>query len=206
MNFKSALLSLNKLEAIEIFHNFERDKLEQDFIEDIMVPILEEVGDGWKNGEVSLAQIYICGSICEEIVNIIYKPIEMTNEAKSKIAIVTLDDYHSLGKKIVYSVLRTNKIDVLDFGAALSVDEVIRLIIENNIEILIISALMYPSALRVKEFRKRLIDSNMDIKIVVGGAPFRLDDALWKSVNADAMGDAPMDTVNVIKEMRGLAL
>lgn len=47
-----------------------------------------------------------------------------------------------LAKRIVYSVLRAAGFELLDFGLALSVDEMVHKTIENQVEILLISTLM----------------------------------------------------------------
>jgi methanogenic corrinoid protein MtbC1 len=91
----------------------------------------------------------------------------------------------------------------MDLGSVATVDEAFELVKENNIKILIVSALMYPSALKVLTLKSKLKEAQLDTKIIVGGAPYRLDKALWKNVDADAMGDAPMDTVNIIKQWEG---
>ncbi len=44
---------------------------------------------------------------------------------------------------------------------------------------------------------------DFNVKIVVGGAPFRFDDQLWREVGADAMCRTASEAVDVIHEVMG---
>jgi len=114
-------------------------------------------------------------------------------------AIAVLQDHHALGKRIVYSVLRAGGYRVLDFGQGLSIEKLVRKTVENQIEVLLISTLMLPSALKVTSVKEKLIAEGVQTKIVVGGAPFRLDSDLWKRVNADACGKNASDVIKTIQ-------
>ncbi len=74
---------------------------------------------------------------------------------------------------------------------------------EDRIKILLLSVLMLPSAIRIKEVTDNLKRDNIDIKIIVGGAPFRFDNNLWKEVGADATGIAASDAVRIVSEFQG---
>jgi methanogenic corrinoid protein MtbC1 len=73
-------------------------------------------------------------------------------------------------------------------------------VVQDRVEILLVSVLMLPSALRVKELRARLTQAGRNIKIAVGGAPFRYDDQLWREVGADAMGRTASDAVKIVRQ------
>jgi methanogenic corrinoid protein MtbC1 len=51
--------------------------------------------------------------------------------------------------------------------------------------------------------RARLQALGSEVKVVVGGAPFRLDDQLWKEVGADAMGREASEALDIIAKMMG---
>jgi methanogenic corrinoid protein MtbC1 len=83
----------------------------------------------------------------------------------------------------------------------LQTDQLVRLVDEHHVKILLLSVLMLPSALRIRELKAAL--GNRDVRIVVGGAPFRLDEQLWKEVGADAMGRDSSDAISIVTEMMG---
>lgn len=160
---------------------------------------LERIGTGWENGNISLAQVYMSGIICEELIEKYLPKSEVKRDNLPRMAIAVLKDHHSLGKRIVYSVLRAGGFEVLDFGQGLNVDDLVNKTIDNEIEILLISTLMLPSALNVKEVKEKLVAKGVNTKIVVGGAPFRLDSNLWKSVSADADGKNAANIIRIIE-------
>ena len=118
-------------------------------------------------------------------------------------AIAVLEDYHTLGKKIVSAFLRANGFKIIDYGHGMTVDNLVQRTKEDKIEILMISTLMLPSALKVKDVRQRLHDEGCDVKIVVCGAPFLFDSELWKEVQADAMGENASRAVEIMNTMMG---
>ena len=85
----------------------------------------------------------------------------------------------------------------------MDVDHLAEKAIHQGIEVLLISTLMLRSALRVKDLRKRLRDLGGDVKILVGGAPFRFDDQLFKDVDADAMGTSASDAMAFLRNGLG---
>jgi len=201
--FKKALLELNRLEVTSILEKVKEYEGDADFVEDILVPVLEDIGAGWEKGTVALSQVYVSGRICEELIDILFPMKANKLDTDASIAIVTYDDFHPLGKKIVYSTFRASGINLLDYGFGVEEDELIEKVIADNISILVVSVLMLPSALRIKDLKARLNERGVDVKILVGGAPFRFDSELWKEVGADAMGRTPLDSLKVIKGWKG---
>ena len=166
-------------------------------VEEILVPCLEKIGSSWEDGRIALAQVYISAQICEEILIKTLPAIDKSNESTPTIALVLLEDYHALGKMIVKSSLIAAGHSVLDLGR-MTVDEIVASVKKENIKILLVSVLMLPSALLVKELRKRFDLEHLETKIVVGGAPFRLDNNLWKDVGADDYGTVASDAIQIV--------
>ena len=67
-DLKTTLLQINRIEAAKIFKNFyEKDK-NFEMLEHLTIEVLEKIGDGWENGQLSLSQVYMSGVICEELI------------------------------------------------------------------------------------------------------------------------------------------
>lgn len=199
--FETALLKVNRVKAAEIFEECYLSENSIDALEVLTVNSLERIGEGWETGTVSLAQVYMSGIICEELIEKYLSELPFTRKDGPKMAIAVLQDHHALGKRIVYSVLCAAGFELMDFGQGLSIDEVVNKTIDNQIEILLISTLMLPSALKVNEVRKKLISHGYKVKIIVGGAPFRLDSNLWKTVGAQADGKNALNIINIIETL-----
>lgn len=173
-------------------------------MEELIIPALNDIGTRWETGEISLSQIYMSGRICESLVDVMLPPGNPDRKNQPKIAIAVLEDQHALGKRIVYSVLRSAGYEVTDYGAGVSVEDLGTMVKRDGIEVLLISTLMIRSALRVKELMKVLRDSDSRIRVMVGGAPFNFDHELWKEVGADAWSPTASDIIPVIEQWKGL--
>ena len=143
------------------------------------------------------------GIICEELVNTLFSSSTKGFFSHRNIAIATYYDYHMLGKRIVYSMLRSCGYNILDYGRV-DCASLAKKVAEDKIEILLLSVLMLPSALHIKDLRKCLREQGKDIYLVVGGAPFRFDSELWREVGADAMGKTASDALGIVNSIAKL--
>ncbi|MBF0125825.1 MAG: cobalamin-dependent protein [Magnetococcales bacterium] len=199
-SFRQALASFDRLRAEELFQHALTLGTPTEMVERLIVPALEQIGGDWESGQIALSQVYMSGRLCEDLVNQMF-PAEgaPVGEARTRGAIVVLRDYHMLGKRIVYSMLRTSGVHLLDYGR-LDVEEVVERVIADQVNILLISVLMLPSALKVQEVRAGLEARQARVRILVGGAPFLLDPLLWREVGADAMGRNAVDGLRILRQ------
>lgn len=196
--FRDYLLNVDRFRSRKLILE-NKDKI--DVIEEIIVPVLEEIGNGWQSGIYSLSQVYMSSVICEELSLEIFGKEKKETEKHSNIAIVTFDDYHTFGKKLVKLSLLSSGYEVVDFGQIFDENELIQKVVENEIDILLMSVLMLPPALKIKDLKPKLLEANPNIKVIVGGAPFRFDKNLYKELGADASGESAHDAIRLIKEM-----
>lgn len=201
LEFENALLEINRVKTAEIFEKCYEKEQHFDLLENLTINTLERIGEGWENGTISLAQVYMSGVICEELIDKYLPKLNVKRKKVPKIAIGVLQDHHALGKRIVYSILRAGGYEILDLGQGLSIDELVQKAIDKEIEILLISTLMLPSALKISAVKEKLLIAGVHTKIIVGGAPFRLDNDLWKSVKADAYCNSASDVIGTIERL-----
>ena len=199
-DFMEALLSLDKLSAQQMIESGKGRIAPIKFVEEVAIAALERIGARWEEGTIALSQVYMAGRICEDLVDEILPPADPARKNQPNMAICVLSDHHKLGKAIVYSLLRASGFDLSDYGT-MEVDDLVDKVKKDKIEILFISTLMLPSALKVKKVKEKLLGLN--VKIVVGGAPFRFDDQLWREVGADAMCRTASEAVSVINGVMG---
>ena len=199
--FSEALLALNRLEARRIVAGV-GSLTPLEIAERMIVPALEGIGAGWERGDIALSQVYMSGRICEELMDELLPPGATRRHSQPAMAIATLEDYHLLGKRLVYSVLRAGGFELQDYGRV-TVNEALSRVAADRVRLLLISTLMLPSALRVRELVRRLKAANPGVKVIVGGAPFLLDDCLWREVEADAMGRSASEAVPLVEALLG---
>jgi len=202
LELEQALLEVDSVAVTNIISSISMQQDAMTIIEKMIVPALDRIGVGWEKGDVALSQVYMSGRIVERIVDELLPSTDPNRKNQPKMAIATLQDYHLLGKRIIYSTLRASGYALLDFGRT-TVDELVELIIKESIELVLISTLMLPSALEVKDLRAKLDAKGVKPVIIVGGAPFRLDDNLYKEVGADATAVNAKKTVALIESLLG---
>lgn len=193
-----ALVALDRPRTEALFQQAIRQTNPMEAVEALMVPALIHLGHAWDQGQIALSQIYMSSRICEDIVEGILPASAAERRALPRVAIAVLCDYHTLGKRIVVSVMRASGLGVLDYGR-MEVDELVDRVQADGVDILLISVLMLPSALKVKAVAAALAARGCHVRIAVGGAPFLFDAQLWHEVGADAMGRTAADAVTIVQ-------
>ncbi len=195
--FRRSLEILDRVGAETIFDQALASMTPIQAVEGVVVPALQQMGEAWESGTVALSQIYMGGRFCEELVEKVLPPSDPDRKHQPRSAIVVFSDYHMLGKRIVYSLMRASGFELFDYGR-MDADELVERAVADRIRVLLVSVLMLPSALRVRELTARLKAASPGIRIVVGGAPFLFDERLWVEVGADAMGRSAADAVTIV--------
>lgn len=194
-----ALLGINEIEAEKIILQAMKTDSPIKVAGNLISTTLTKIGELWEQGKISLSQVYLSGVICERVIDKVLPPKSQTRISQPKIAIAVFEDFHMLGKRIVYSALRASGFELTDLGGGLKAKELVNIVKEQNIQILLLSVLMLPSALRVKELIDFLKDTN--VKIIVGGAPFRFDEDLWIEIGAYAYGKDSADAIAIVNQI-----
>ena len=201
--FEAALLALDRTAAEAVLTAAAADHEAVALVEGVVAPALDRIGAGWDDGRVALSDIYMASRLCEEVVERLLPEAAAgaAAEAGPPVAVALLEDFHMLGEHIVFSVLRSSGIPVVDYGRV-TVEQLVDRVAEEGTSILLVSALMLRAALRVKALRAALDERGLAVKLVVGGAPFRFDRELWRQVGADAMGTQAMDAITIVRQLR----
>lgn len=199
-DLKNALLRYDKKRIRDMAKDYAERESFPAFVHDLLMPYLEEIGDMWTQGSVSLSQLYLCGKISEALFDEYLGDTQKMESGGNRIAIVTLEDYHTLGKHMVGALVRSNGYNLLDFGAGVGYRYAAELCVTHGVDILMVSVLMYPSARKVENLKNELVNHGMKTRLMVGGAPFNMDASLWSAVGADAMGNTAYAGVTLLGE------
>ncbi len=198
--FGAGLLTMDAGAARRLITDAQGAFLPLEEAETLIVSALERIGQGWESGTVALSQVYMSGRQCENLMKE-FRPESLAEHTGNvRMAIVVLEDYHFLGMRLVSSVLKASGFSPLDFGR-MDVDALVRRVVTENIDLLLVSVLMLRSALRVRDLRAKLGASGRRVILAVGGAPFRLDKELWRDVGADGSSDTAAGAVALVKRL-----
>ncbi|MBR6913430.1 MAG: cobalamin-dependent protein, partial [Treponema sp.] len=127
-------------------------------------------------------------------------------EEKGKIVIATVfGDIHDIGKNIVKAMLENYGYTVIDLGKNVPYETVVNTVIENDIKLVGLSALMTTTVgnmeTTIKMLREATEKHGKTVKIIAGGAVLTADYA--EKIGADFYGKDAMSTVNIAKQVFG---
>lgn len=199
--FMDALLHIDEDRCSMLLDNLSSQGGELLLVEDVVIPALEQIGLSWEDGDISLSQVYMAGRICERVVGKFLLEDTCYIYGRPRVAIGVIEDYHSLGKRMVISALRSSGYDLLDYGHGLKAANMVERALDDQLDILLISCLMLTSAVRVKDVVEGLRRAGSGAVVVVGGAPFRLAPMLWREVGAHCMGSNSGEAVKIVRTL-----
>lgn len=201
MDFQQALLAADRVRLWQTVAGLEKDPAKaREFVERSVVPALAHMGEEWEAGRIALSQVYMGGRLCEELVDALLPPASPVRKHQPRMAIAVLEDYHFLGKRIVYASLRASGWELEDYGRV-EAEGLVALVQRDRIEVLLISTLMLASALRIRQVRSGLERAGQQVRLVVGGAPFRFDAQLWSEVGADATSASAAGVLPILDQL-----
>jgi trimethylamine corrinoid protein len=188
----------------------------EDIVFKVVIPAVEEMMSNiTKDPDANLAQHFMTAQIAAEVTEKMLERFEHPPEVIGRVVIGTAHgDLHSLGKRIVMGCLKAMMVEVIDVGVNVLAEKFVDEALAHDAQVIAISAMMVHTATgeqgarRVREIlRERGLEGR--IRIVVGGAPYRFDGALYKTVGADDWAadgvNASRVIVKLIKQVKGLS-
>ncbi len=174
----------------------------------IVVPAIELMMKSIsENQGVSLAQHFMAAQIASEVVDEMVPQFKKAPEIVGKVVIGTSrGDFHGLGKRIVSGCLKAMMIEVTDLGLNVAPERFVDEALAQDAQVIAISSMMVHTAkgengcLRVRQLLKEQ-ELEKRIRIAVGGAPYRFDPELYKSVGADAWAENGITAGRVITDL-----
>lgn len=174
-------------------------------INEYIVPALDLVGEKYEKGDVFLPQLIRTAETVKSSFEIIKKEIMRKtniNISKGKIILATVKgDIHDIGKNIVKVILESYNYEIIDLGKNVSVKEIAEEVMENDIKLVGLSALMTTTVKSMEEIIFKLKNINPNLKIMVGGAV--LDEDYANMINADYYAKDAKDAVAIAKKVIG---
>lgn len=207
--YYEALLDTDRDQALALLTRALDDGVSpEEIVFQVVTPAIERMSrDLTRDLATTLSQHFIAAQISEAAIEMLLPLFSSAPESKGSIVIGTSSgDFHGLGKKIVRGCLRTKMYTVTDLGVNVSAERFVDQAVILGASVIAVSAMMVHTALgpdgalKVREIlRERGLESR--IKILVGGAPFRFDGNLYRSVCADAWADNGIEATRVVAEL-----
>ena len=180
----------------------------EDIVFNVVVPTLDLMVKAFaENMDANLAQHYMTAQIASYVTEEMIPKFKKNPASGGTIVIGTAyGDFHSLGKMIVSGCLKARMIKIVDLGVNVAAERFVSEALAAGAHVIAISAMMVHTAHGEKGcqgVRKLLKEKNLEnkIKIIVGGAPFRFDSELYKTVGADAYADDGVTAGKIIENL-----
>jgi len=164
----------------------------------------QDICDG---GEVSLAQHFMTSQIAADLAAwLIPRFKNLQGPAGCIVMGTATGDFHGLGKTIVSACLRAHHFTVHDLGLNVAAETFVDEALRRGATVIGISSMMVHTALSeagCRRVRRILRDRSLErqIKVIVGGAPFRHDPQLYQAAHADAWASDGMAAVGIIRQL-----
>lgn len=162
-----------------IVEDSEQARLEFDRpIEVIEGPLMDGmnvVGDLFGDGKMFLPQVVKSARVMKQAVAHLQPFIEDEKDGGSqsngKILMATVKgDVHDIGKNIVGVVLQCNNYEVIDLGVMVSCDEILRVALEEKVDIIGLSGLITPSLEEMRHVASEMQRLDFNVPLMIGGA------------------------------------
>ena len=179
----------------------------------IIVPGMEKMIGGMINDSlVTLSQHFLASQIAEEVTDMLIPRFKTSPEMQGHVVIGTsFGDFHGLGKKILCGCLRAKMFQVTDVGINARPERFVEEALSVGAQVIGISSMMVHTAVGEqgpRRVRALLREQGLEgrIKLIVGGAPYRFHETLYREVEADAWAPTAIEGAEVIgrliREMR----
>ncbi|MGE5328437.1 MAG: B12-binding domain-containing protein [Deltaproteobacteria bacterium] len=205
--YKGLQIGNAKLVETKTREAIDNDILPEKILNKALIASMEELGINFKNGRVFLPEVMMAARAMQAAMNILKpKLVETGVKPVGKAVIGTVKgDQHDIGKNLVAMMMMGSGIEVIDLGIDVPPEKFIRCAVENDAQIIALSALlsttMPQQAKVIEELKKAGLREK--IKVIVGGAP--VTENFAREIGADAYtpdaGSAALKAKELIYEL-----
>ncbi len=193
-----------KKDGAETTERMLQESTPMEVINNHLIPALDKAGAEFESGKIFLPQLIQSATVAQACFEVIKKKLISENSApvsKGKIVLATVKgDVHDIGKNIVKVLLENYGYTVIDLGKDVEYEEVVNAVIENDVKLVGLSALM-TTTLNSMEETIALLREKCDCKVMVGGAVLTPEYA--KKIGADFYSRDAKESVDIAKRVLG---
>lgn len=195
--YNEAIFDTDRDRALQIVRQAVQDGISpEDVVFKLVMPAIEQMLTSVsENMDANLAQHFLTSQIAAEVVEEMLPRFQQAPEACGTIVIGTSPgDFHGLGKRIVIGCLKARMIETIDLGLNVAPERFVDEAVAHGAKVIGISSMMVHTARGengCRKVRQILRERGLEdkIRIIVGGAPYRFDAQLYRTVGADAWAE-----------------
>ncbi|MGN0164750.1 MAG: homocysteine S-methyltransferase family protein [Lachnospiraceae bacterium] len=172
-------------------------------VNEVLIPALDYVGKKFEEGTLFLPQLILSASVVQGASECIKESLAKNNKETASLGKVVLatvkGDIHDIGKNIVKVLLENYGFTVIDLGKDVAPEVVVKAVLENDVKLVGLSALMTTTLGSMKETIKQLKAAGADCSVVVGGAVLTEDYA--REIGAEFYAKDALETCNIARKV-----
>jgi DNA-binding transcriptional MerR regulator len=169
-SFLSALEQMDTRALENIMVRAETELGLNTLIERFIIPLMEQIGDLWRRGELRIANEHVCSHVIRTYLGGVLASHNNNPGAPHIVVATPVDQWHDIGSLITAVVASTEGWNVTYLGASLPAEEIAGAAAHSNSRAVALS-IIYPSSdpAVIQELRKLRRSLRDDIKIIVNG-------------------------------------
>lgn len=201
-NYLDSLLIGNRNYALSlVLDEVKAGTLIKEIYMQVFQPVQYEIGRLWQTNKISVAQEHYCTGATQLVMSQLY-PYLFTGKKKNRKMVTTCvpGELHEMGARMVTDFFEMNGWDTYYLGANMPIESLVRYLSEIKPQCLAISATMTFHISTVEDMIRKIRSSpdvSADLKILVGGYPFKVADGLWEKVGADGYAPSATEAVEL---------
>lgn len=179
----------------------------QDILNQILIPAINEVGDYFDKGKYFLPQLIASAEAMKTAIELLEPLLQSGTSSENSpcIVIATVEgDIHDIGKNLVSLMLKNYGFRVIDLGKNVRKEDIISTAIENNADIICLSALMTTTMKVMKDVMVYAHEHGCHAKFMIGGAVITED--YKEEIGADGYAADASEAVKVAKRLVGMEM
>jgi corrinoid protein of di/trimethylamine methyltransferase len=164
---------------------------------------MEVVGERYEKCEYFLTELFVAGSIMQDMLSILEPRLKMEARTGSgKVVIGTVEgDVHNLGKDIVAIMLKSAGYQIIDLGVDVPAERFVEAIVKEKPVIVAMSALLTTTMQEMRNVIEMSKKENLrnQVKFIIGGRP--VTQRFADEIGSDAYGK---DATEAVKKAKSL--
>ncbi len=147
-----------------------------DIINDHLMLAMNELGDDFALGNVSLPHLLKSADIMKQIMSFLEEIMKEGKDSKqtkkAKIVLGTMyQDVHSIGKDLVKTLFQNYGYEVIDLGVQVEPERFVQTAIKESADAIGMSALLVQTSNHMTKVAQLCRENNLNIPLLIGGAP-----------------------------------
>lgn len=172
-----------------------------EIINDHLIPAINEVGVLFDRQKYFLPQLIASANTMKMAIEYVEPMLERKDSGKKATAVIATveGDIHDIGKNLVVLMLKNYGYNVIDLGKDVPASLIVETAMEENAEIIGLSALMTTTMMRMKDVVELAKEKGCTSKIVIGGAA--INESFAEEIGADGYSKDAAECVKLVDSL-----